>query len=111
MLLSQYFHNNLTIKVKWQVVTNFYQDPQLTSLFFTFNNLSPKFCCENVMSIALFLKYLFYKKKKMFQIFAHSIKKKKISRTLAYFSIDSRIKMFFPALSFFIRKKVHHYYN
>ena len=65
MLLSQYFHNNLTIKVKWQVVTNFYQDPQLTSLFFTFNNLSPRFCCENIVSIALFLKYLFYKKKKI----------------------------------------------
>ena len=64
MLLSQYFHNNLTIKVKWQVVTNFYQDPQLISLFFTFNNLSPRFCCQNAVPIALFLKYLFYKKEK-----------------------------------------------
>ena len=49
----------------------------------------------------------------MFQIFAHSLKKKKKknSKTLAYFSIDSRKKLFFPALFFFINKKVHHCYN
>ena len=49
----------------------------------------------------------------MFQIFAHLLKKEKhfFSRTLAYFSIDSRIKLFFPTLFFIINKKVHHCYN
>ena len=52
----------------------------------------------------------------MFQNFAHSLFKKKkkkkkqqqqqlFSKTLAYFSINSRVELFFPALFFFINKK------
>ena len=42
----------------------------------------------------------------MFQIFAHSLKKKKkkISKTLAYLGFDNRMKLSFPALFFFIHK-------
>ena len=52
------------------------------------------------------------KKKKMFQIFAHSLKKtkkkqkkkQKISKTLAYLGFDNEMKLSIPALFFFIHK-------
>ena len=49
----------------------------------------------------------------MFQIFAYLLKKKKnlISRTVAYFAVDSEMKLFFPTLFFFISKKLHYHYN
>jgi len=59
------------------------------------------------------LKIFNFIREKMFQIFAPSLKKKLniCFGTLAYFAVDSKIKIFFPALFFFISKKLHHYYN
>ena len=50
----------------------------------------------------------------MFQIFAPSfffLNKKKLFKTLAYFIANSEMKLFFPALFFFICKKFHCCYN
>ena len=78
----------------------------------TFNNLSPKFCCEicvkcHVSSTTLKI-FNFIKKKKNVSTFCSFIKNKKqnlIFRTLDYFDVDNGIKLFFPTLFFFIIKK------
>lgn len=69
----------------------------------TNNNLPSRFCCDffkkNFALAALPLKYFnFVRRKKMFQIFSPSFKKKKkISETLVYVGIDSKryLHMFF----------------
>ena len=51
----------------------------------------------------------------MFQIFAHSLKNKNkinlLSGTSVYFSVDSKMKLFFPVLFFLISKKLHYRSN
>ena len=82
ILISQYFHNNMR-----QVITVFYQDPQLTIFFLsTFNNWLPRFFVE------FFWKYCVSSKN-----FAHSLKKKYmniLSKILAYFAVDNEMKFF-----------------
>ena len=82
ILISQYFYNNMR-----QVITVFYQDPQLTIFFLsTFNNWLPRFFC------GIFLKVLC-----QFQKFCSFIKKKYmniLSKILAYFAVDNEMKFF-----------------
>ena len=82
ILISQYFYNNMK-----QVITVFYQDPQLTIFFLsTFNNWLPRFFC------GIFLKVLC-----QFQKFCSFIKKKYmniLSKILAYFAVDNEMKFF-----------------
>ena len=64
-----------------------------------------KFC---VSSTTLKIFY-FARKKKIFQNFAHSLKKiyiNIISGILPYFAVDSGMKLFFVTLLFFISKKM-----
>ena len=115
MLLLQYFYNKGYVACcNW-----FLFSPTIDITFLpTFNNLPPRFCCEifwkcfvsnTTCKIFNFIK----KKKKSFNLLHLSWKKKinLLSRTLAYFAIDSGMELFFPALFFFINKKLHHHYN
>ena len=94
ILLSQYFHNNNM----WQVVFGFHLDSQLISFFYlTTGNLD--FFVEFLESIVSIPKFCsFIKKKKR--------KKNILSGSLAYFALNSGMKLFFLTLFFFISKKI-----
>ena len=85
-----------------QLISLFYQPLTTCHLDFVVKILGK--CCVSSPTFTMF-KFI-EKKKKMFQIFAHSLKKKKqkISKTLAYLGFDNGMKLSIPALFFFIHK-------
>ena len=105
MLLSQYFHNKCYMaSCNW-----FLFGPIINIIFYL-----PLTTCHLDFVIIFLWKYCVLNiiKKKSF-IFAPLLKIYVyiLCKTLVYFTFDNKMKLFFHALFFSIRKKLHYYYN
>ena len=106
ILLSQYFHNK-----SYMASCNWF----LFGLTINITFYLPLTTCHIHFIIKFVWKYcvlIFIKNNVLgFCSFVQKKKKKLISKTLAYFTADSKMKLFFPILFVFISKKLHYCYN